>query len=300
MSRRMEAHQAVLVAHRHPGGGYPRAERSGAAVAAEGIEVKVYDQVGRAVGALLQFIEHPKIGWLHEAELIALQVEEAKIVQAAHLEVEVPQIVVAQMEVTQRGQVAEDIAILEVRDLVLLQMQLLQLYQLAVHKDVVQILAQLRRAIVLKGIGEMQTLQINEVREDAWVMVIHLVLVPRDAQIVVVENQALHARHMVIALAANLADVIAAHVHDAQLLVVVDAAKDIPRQLSDPVAREDQHLHLFGHKFQHAGVHQSCVRAVHHVLHLAFVHFLAATARRRKVRSAAGGIFAQDAACADR
>jgi len=53
------ARQAVLVAHRHLGAGYPRAERGDAAVAHEGIEIEVHNQVGRAIGTLLQFVEHP-------------------------------------------------------------------------------------------------------------------------------------------------------------------------------------------------------------------------------------------------
>jgi len=158
----------------------------------------------------------------------------------------------------------------------------------------------LRRAVVLEGIREMQTLQVDKVREDARMMVVDLVLEPRDTQIVVVQDQALHARHMMIALAAYLADVIAAHVHDAQLLVVVDTPEDVPRQLGDPVAREDQHLHLVGHELQHTGVHQSRIRAVHHVLSFTLVQLVAAAARRREFGSTAGQTLAQDSSGSNR
>lgn len=284
----MEAHQTLLIADLHMCALQPRAERRYLAVADKGIQIEVDDQINASILTLLQLVEQPHIAGLDKLELVALQIEETQILQTSHLKVNVLQQIVAQMQIPQRGQIAEHTAILEVCDLVLLQMQLLQLHQLTVHEYVVQILAQLRRAVVLEGICEMQALQVAEIGEDTRMMMIDLVVVARNTQVVVIQYETFHSRHMVVALAAYFAYMIAAHVHNLQLLVVVDAAEHIPRQLGYEISRKDEYLHLLRHVLQHAGVVQSRVCTVNNILHGALVLLVAACAGRREIGSTAG------------
>lgn len=182
----MEAHQTLLVADLHVRALQPRAERRYLAVAYKRIQIEVDDQINASILTLLQLVEQTHIAGLDKLELVALQIEESQVLQTSHLKVNVLQQIVAQMQIPQRGQIAEHAAILEVRDLVLLQMQFLQLHQLTVHEYVVQILAQLRRAVVFEGICEMQTLQVAEIGEDTRMMMIDLVVVAGNAQIIVI------------------------------------------------------------------------------------------------------------------
>lgn len=95
-------------------------------------------------------------------------------------------------------------------------MKLGQLGEVAVHENVVQILGKLRRCVVGEGVGQVQLHQINKVGEHTWMMVIDLV-VGRNAQIIVIEYEPFHVRHMMIALPPNLSDMVIAHVDNRQI-----------------------------------------------------------------------------------
>lgn len=138
------------------------------------------------------------------------------MIQAKHVEVYLFEQVIAQVEVPQARQVTEDSFVIETTNFILLQMELGQLCEVAIHEDVVQILGELCRCVVGKGVGQVKLHQIDKVREHSWMMVIDLV-VSRNAEIVVIEYESLHIRHMMIALSTYLSDMVIAHVDNCQI-----------------------------------------------------------------------------------
>uniref|UniRef100_A0A182IVM5 Uncharacterized protein n=1 Tax=Anopheles atroparvus TaxID=41427 RepID=A0A182IVM5_ANOAO len=187
--------------------------------------------------------------------------------------------VVAKVQVKQGGQIAEHALVVELHDFVLLEVQLDQLGEVAADEDVVQVGGQLRRRVVGERVRQVQLLQVDKVGEDArMVVVILFVVVARDAQVVVVQDEPAHVRHVVVRLAADLADVVVAHVDDRQVGEVVQRTEHVPRQLLHVVAVEDEHLRLRGQVLEHGRVPEACVRAVDHVLRAVVVRLQAAAA----------------------
>lgn len=136
--------------------------------------------------------------------------------QAEHVKVYLFEQVIAQVEVPQARQVAEDSFVIETTNLILLQMELGQLGEVAIHEDVVQVLGELCRCVVGKGVGQVKLHQINKVGEHSWMMMIDLV-VSRNAEIVVIEYESLHIWYMMIALSTYLSDMVTAHVDYCQI-----------------------------------------------------------------------------------
>lgn len=138
------------------------------------------------------------------------------MIQAEHVKVYLFEQVIAQVEVPQARQIAEDSFVIETTNLVLLQMELGQLGEVAIHEDVVQVFGELCRCVVGKGIGQVQLHQVDKVGEHSWMMMIDLV-VSRNAEIVVIEYESLYIWHMMIALSTYLSDMVIAHVDNCQI-----------------------------------------------------------------------------------
>lgn len=136
------------------------------------------------------------------------------MVQAEHVEVDLLEEIIAEMQVSKARQIAEHSLVLKLPDLVLLEMKLRQLRQIAVHEDVMEILGQLVRRVVRKGIRQMKLHKVDEVGEDARMVMVHVVVVTaRDREIIMIEDETLHVRHMMIALASYFTYVVVAHVN---------------------------------------------------------------------------------------
>jgi hypothetical protein len=122
------------------------------------------------------------------------------------------------VEVAESGQVTKDPSILKLSNLVLLEVQFCEFRQIALDKNVMQILAQLLRGIVGKCICQMQLHEINEIGKYSRVVTIVLVVVSRYAQIIVIQNQSPYIRNVMITFAAYFSYVIIAHVYNCQII----------------------------------------------------------------------------------
>uniref|UniRef100_A0A182QUV1 Uncharacterized protein n=1 Tax=Anopheles farauti TaxID=69004 RepID=A0A182QUV1_9DIPT len=228
-------HEHIPIAHRHVRPIEPLDQRIQATVAHERVVREVDRERAGSVRLRLDRVEQCEIPWSHLLEPIALQIEKAQPGHAAKIEVQLRQQIVAQV-------------------------QLDQLREVAVDEDVVQIGRQLGRRVVRERVRQVQLLQVDEVGEHArMVVVVLFVVVPRDAQIVVVQYQPPDVRHVVVRFAADLADVVVAHVHD------------------------NDDLRLEGQPLEHGRVPEAGVGAVDDVLRAVVVHLVAAAALPVKI-----------------
>jgi hypothetical protein len=268
--------QVVLVADLHFGLQEPIVQDFDGLVAAERISLDLQDEILLPI-CPRQTVKRLQILFAESGDVVALQIQISEFLQTLDVEVETRDVVVAQVYVVEVGQVAEDVRVFEELDLVLLQVEFVQLGQVAVDEDVVQVVGQRRVRVVGEGVGEVQLLQVVKIREHPGVVEVAVVLV-RDRDVVVVENQSLDARDVVEGFALDLSDAVVAHVDDFQLAQVGIVAEHVHLEHRDVVAGENQHLGLFGELPQHRGVPERQVCAVHGEEGLRLVVDLAAVA----------------------
>ena len=118
------------------------------------------------------------------------------------------ELVVAQVELLERDQRAEHVEVVDAPDLVLLEVHLLDLGEVGHGEDVLEVAeVPLRVDGLGEGVGEVELLEVEEVGEDARV-----VLGAADDEVVVVEDEAPHVAHLVEGLAGDLADAVVGQV----------------------------------------------------------------------------------------
>lgn len=144
-------------------------------------------------------------------------------------------------------------------DLVLLQVELVQLGHVGGQEDILEVVQVPFRVDDLgEGVGQQKLLQAVKVGEEP-----PMVVLPANLDVVVVQHQPLDAAHLVEGLARDLGDVVVGEVDDLQVLVVVPHPENVPVQELDAVAVEEEHLGAVGQQLQHAGVREPGVGAVH-------------------------------------
>jgi len=174
--------------------------------------------------------------------VIASHVDESEPLEAGDLRQRVvKEPIVAEVQVEHILQIAEEARGDGRCDFVLLQMDLDELREVGRVQNVLEGAQLLERERLVVRSGERRReVQLAQIRESREQTLVAAVLGQRD--LVVVEHEALDARRPVVRLAADRADSVVAHVDHAQVLHLVLRAEDVPRQLRDVVAREDQHL----------------------------------------------------------
>lgn len=174
--------------------------------------------------------------------MVASQVDESEPFQARNLrQGVVVEPIVSQVQIEHVLQIAEQARRDGRGDLVLLQVDLDQLRQVGRVQDVLeraQLLQRERRAVGRRQ--RRRQVQLAQIWEAGQQTLVAAVLGQRN--LIVVEHESLDARRPVVRLAADRADAVVAHVDDAQVLHLSLRAEDVPRQLRDVVAREDQNL----------------------------------------------------------
>ena len=124
----------------------------------------------------------------------------AEVAETLDVELDALELVVAQVELLERDERAEHVQVVDAPDLVLLQVQLLDLGQVGGGEDVLEVAeVPLRVDGLGEGVGEVELLEVEEVGEDARV-----VLRPADDEVVVVEDEPLHVANLVEGLAGDL------------------------------------------------------------------------------------------------
>lgn len=168
-------------------------------VAAEGVALQVELLRLRVVGPEDLFEgSQRRVG--EPPDLVVLEVQVAEVAETLDVELDALELVVAQVELLERDERAEHVQVVDAPDLVLLQVQLLDLGQVGGGEDVLEVAeVPLRVDGLGEGVGEVELLEVEEVGEDARV-----VLRPADDEVVVVEDEPLHVAHLVEGLAGDL------------------------------------------------------------------------------------------------